>query len=154
MRVVVPALSETCEASRALGAEGVEFLLVEMEDEGHYGRLLADLWDAGHGFTIVEHDVVPWPGALRQLAACERGWCGYEYPLGKRGKLGGALGCVRFSTRLIEEHPALAASWRDCSWRELDGRVQADAGRAVGRDHYHVHRPPVAHARRAETWSS
>ena len=112
MLVVVPALGRTCEASRALNAEGVDFLLVEMEDEGHYGRLLADLWESGRGFTIVEHDVVPWPGALRRLADCERGWCGYEYPLGKRGKLGGALGCVRFSTRFRLFRIRLLAAWQ------------------------------------------
>lgn len=152
--VVIPALSETCEAARALNAEGVEFSLVRMEDERHYGRLLADLWKLGRGFTVVEHDVVPWPGALRRLDSCEREWCGYEYPLGQRGKLGGALGCVRFSTRLIEAHPNLADAWGSSSWRGLDGRVQIDVGRASGREHYHVHQPPVAHARRAETWTS
>lgn len=143
--VIIPALTEDCAASRALRAEGISHRVVVMTDDQHYGRLLEDEWATGEGFTILEHDVIPWPGALAALEECDQEWCGYDYPLGRRGMLGGSLGCTRFSAALTSHHPEVPAAWRGCSWQRLDGKVIAAASSATGMSYHHPHLPPVAH---------
>jgi hypothetical protein len=141
-QLVVPALSGDCPAALALRAEGLYPQVVIMDDDLAYGRLLARLWREGAGFVLVEHDVVPWPGAVAGMASCREAYCGHRYQIA--GQLGGTLGCVRFSAALIAEHPDLPATWAGSHWSNLDIKL-TNALWDVGVREYHVHEPPVAH---------
>src|SRR3989304_4422313 len=70
VEVYVPALRDDCPAASALSVEGVDHHLALMFDEMGYGTLLSNLWFYGEGFIILEHDVVPFPGAIKALQEC------------------------------------------------------------------------------------
>lgn len=114
-----------------------------------YTRLLECLWAAGEPFAVVEHDIVPHPGALAELEACDRPWCAFGYPY-----LGGThagLGCARFSAALLAAVPnAVERTWAESTnvhppgfWCQLDDRLSRSLRRAGYASH--VHGPPVTH---------
>jgi hypothetical protein len=121
--------------------EGLEVTEVVMADRLHYARLFTELWQAGEGFILVEHDVVPWPGAIAQLEACEHECCAFEYPSG--GSWCRSLGCTKFSTSLVRRIP-YDVEWQNRAWDELDGAVFATL---QGEVEMHIHQPPVAHVK-------
>ena len=132
----------------ALTMEGREVVEVVMTDANHYGRLFTELWQAGEGFTLVEHDIVPWPGAIAELEACEQECCAFEYPNGTihaepRSGWCASLGCIKFATSLLKRVP-YDPEWQNRGWDELDGAV---FGTLQGQATVHVHSPPVAHAK-------
>lgn len=126
----------------ALTMEGREVREVVMNDRLHYGRLFTELWQAREGFILVEHDVVPWPGALVALELCEYECCAYQYPSGS-GAWAMSLGCIKFSGSLVRRIP-YDLEWQNRWWDELDGAVFATL---QGEVDVHIHRPPVAHAK-------
>ncbi len=136
-------------AALALTNEGVEVAEIRMRDYTNYGRVFTEQWHGGHGFIVVEEDVIPWPGALRQLDACEHEWCCFLFPNGMVtwDPLSGfcdGLGCMKFATALVSRVPA-SVEWQNRGWDALDGAVHAtliEAGAVL-----HVHEPPVAHAK-------
>jgi hypothetical protein len=113
-----------------------------MNDHFHYGRLVTETWQAGQGFILVEHDVVPWPGALAELEACAEECCAFEYPAGSSWCM--SLGCIKFSTSLVASLP-YGNEWQNRGWDELDGAVFATLQDAQVQ--VHIHHPPVAHAK-------
>jgi hypothetical protein len=122
--------------------EGLEVTEILMTDRLHYARMFTEQWQSRRGFILVEHDIVPWPGALQQLDACEEELCTFEYPVGAGG-WGRSLGCTKFAESLVERVP-YDVTWQNRAWDELDGGVFATLqGEAV----MHVHTPPVAHAK-------
>lgn len=163
MRVIVPAVAEDCLASLALKAEGVDHETRICDGAFGYGKLIADLWRQGRGFILVEHDIVPWPGALDAMWKCPEYWCGYPYPYfyytyapdSRRQMLRShACGCVKFSDVLVKGWPDLPTErrWEEHHWESLDGLV----GRSIvyAMQHlrpavsgWHEHNPPVAHIR-------
>jgi len=137
--------------------EGLEVTEVVMNDRLHYGRMFTERWQTGSGFILVEHDVVPWPGTLRQLVACIEEFCAFEYPAGgpiveePRSGWCVSLGCTKFSSDLVERIPYDIA-WQNRAWDELDGAVFATLQNEAD---LHIHYPPVAHAKaRAMTMRS
>jgi hypothetical protein len=143
-RVVVAALRYDDAAVLALEWERLFPEVHVVAGEYGYGELLARLWRDGVGFCLVEHDIVPWPGALAALWDCAEPWCGYRFMLG-HGDLGRGLGCLRFSTELLQTHVGAADELAGIAWHDLDGRVM-DLMQSAGLDDYHVHHPPVGHA--------
>lgn len=135
--------------------EGLEVIEVVMNDRLHYGRVFTEWWQRGQGFLLVEHDIVPWPGAMRQLDECRQEWCAFEYPNGMiveepRSGWCASLGCMKFSTMLVEGIP-YGSEWQNRGWDELDGAVFATL---QGKTDLHIHQPPVAHVKaRAITMS-
>jgi len=132
----------------ALTMEGLEVTEVVMNDYHHYGRLVTELWQAGEGFILIEHDIVPWPGALDELEACERECCAFEYPSGPivaepRSGWCVSLGCIKFSDSLVQRVP-YGHEWQNRGWDELDGAVFATL---QGEVDVHIHQPPVAHVK-------
>jgi len=152
-----------CPAHLALRMEGIDHEQYLCIGDLDYGDIIAAIWRSGHGFILIEHDVVPWPGALATLEACQYDWCCHLYPYhsdqpaGTRDRLGGSIGCVKFSTRLVKAHPDLCDAWEGVPWRAVDGHMIQAIGPALGQDRgeecafWHEHLPPVAHARRYET---
>jgi hypothetical protein len=128
--------------------EGLEVAEVVMNDRLHYGRMFTEQWQSRHGFILVEHDVVPWPGALSELDACQEELCAFEYPAGTvieepRSGWCVSLGCTKFATSLVQR-VEYGLDWQNRGWDELDGAV---FGTLQGKAETHIHRPPVAHAK-------
>lgn len=136
MNVVVPYTHLNEWLPVCLKADGVDATYIQMLDEGHYSRLLADLWRAGGSFILLEHDVLPWPGALRQLWDCPENYCAFPYRLS--GCVGLAMGCNKFSTNLLKAYPYTF----DAPWNILDGKVKHLL------PYPHMHLPPVLHLNR------
>lgn len=114
--------------------------------EDDYARYFAMLWARGP-FILVEHDVVPWPGAVEELAACPHPWCVFAYEAGTefaRDNSGVPLGCVKFDPAALGECPAQplpGGLYPD--WGSLDGIVSSTL---LTRNIYpHQHTPAVAH---------
>jgi hypothetical protein len=147
MEVVVAAAGPDCPAHLALLAEGIEHRNHLCEGKFGYADLLAELWEAGTGFVLVEHDVVPWPGAVGKLIACPEAWCVHGYPMNVDGIrwTNRTLGCVKFSAKLTRATPEIAGRMRGIEWGYLDRMVVW-----VGEHHrqgFHEHTPQVAHCR-------
>lgn len=120
-----------------------------MDDPLHYGRWLRDVWNQGSGFVIIEDDVVPWPGAIRQLLECDHDWCLFEHPRTMvcwepRSGFATGLGCVKFSDRLVQAH---TADWGDLRWDEVELGVRL----MLADNSPHIHYPPVAHLKASTT---
>lgn len=146
--IIVPTQKIGTPAMLALTMEGLEVSEVVMNDYHHYGRLLTEQWQSRRGFILVEHDIVPWPGALAQIDACREEFCGFEYPNGMmveepRSGWCASLGCVKFAPSLVQRIP-YGPEWQNRGWDELDGAVFATL---QGEVELHVHQPPVAHAK-------
>lgn len=126
-----------CPAHWALAQERVEHEVVLLGDDEHdYGRNFADLWNHGEPFIHVEHDVVPWPGAVTQLAECPEPFCTFEAPI--------ARGTISVGFGIGKHTPEPPAPMIDRWDRVESAAMQWLRERGILR---HVHYPPVAHAR-------
>lgn len=122
------------------------------EDRWAYTDYLQDMWDRGQTFINVEHDVVPWPGALEQLMDCPNPWCffGYRQALDVAANGGAPFGLVKLDERIIAGLPRVWQEMRvhyrdhDQAWRYNDIHFFAHA-RAQGW-HPHQHVPSVLNA--------
>lgn len=146
MRVIVPSPTEVCVADFALRTEGVPHETYLLRGPYAYGQLLARIWKEGTGFIVVEHDIAPWPTALRLLAMCSQQYCGHYYPMANGGEVGGALGCTKFGTTLVVNNPDLVRTWPTVEWKYLDAEVISTVDYHL-KGHFHLHSPPVAHVR-------
>ena len=142
MHLVVPALSDACPAAAALRGEGLRPDVRIVDDDRAYAELITELWRRRTGFIIVEHDIIPWPGAVAGLWACPRPYCMYRYPIG--GLLAGTLGCVKFGAGLLAALPDLPATFSGAHWSTLDVKI-TNALWNNGVRAPHVHQPAVAH---------
>lgn len=160
MKVIVAAVAENCTASLALKMEGVKHQVGICDGDFGYGELLASIWSLGEGFILIEHDIVPWPGALQAMWDCKSEWCGYPYPYYTRNRVGSrerlirshSCGCVKFSDALVRGWPDLPTEreWAKCRWSKLDGLIGRSIVSALKSSlifEWHEHSPPVAHAR-------
>lgn len=145
MRTIVPSRWASAPATRALVMEGEEVIEVVFDDlHFGYSRLVRDEWNAGlGGFVVVEDDVVPWPGALREFARCEHDWCAFEVPRGivsyePRSGFAVGLACVRFSDALVGRY---RADWPDCHSDEVELQVRL----MLEAEELHLHYPACAH---------
>lgn len=138
MRVLVAAVRPGCTAHRALCAEGVPHDEHLCEGPLGYAGMVADAWR--DGFVLVEHDVVPWVGAVRQLWDCPGDWCAFRYAKG--GSTIRSLGLVKFSARLVRSNLGLADGWRGVEWRELETAVLGAVSKLVP---VCKHAPAVGH---------
>lgn len=146
--IVVPFVAGLLEpATRAWAdANKARLQFLGPEDDA-YWRFLADEWRyPWEALVIVEQDVVPAPGAVDGMAACERPWCVSPYQLGTGVWLEEGLGCTKFSARLRRDFPELleAVGTVDADgapakdWHRLDTRIAA-ALKALGYTP-HIHR--------------
>jgi len=153
MRVIVAAVNDDCSAHLALSAEGICHEVIMCNGEFGYSEHFKAWWRTGHGFILIEHDIAPWVGAVRQLAECPSDWCSFRYS--KSGHTIHALGCVKFSTRLVKTIPNLPDRWDQCTWQTLENQVLPAIAEALRRDEPSrmpvcKHSPPVAHVRRLD----
>jgi len=109
LRVVIPYTPARLEPrTRAWGeANGAEFVDVSADVEA-YWRLLRELWVAGDSFVLVEHDVLPPPGAIEGMTECADELCLHPYPDSMASKIWEFhLGCTRFGAELLAQFPDL-----------------------------------------------
>jgi len=145
MRVVVTRVDGISPAHRALVTEGVDHDVFDTPDDDSYPRLLERLWREGGDFILVEHDVVPWPGAIAELASCPRQWCAFRAPLPGGALALSTIACGKFTAPVLAATPSLPSQWGD-DWRRLDSYIPGEIMRTIA-ESPHEHGPPVAHAR-------
>lgn len=103
-----------------------------------YDRLFRRLWAEGEPFILVEHDILPWPGAVQQLWTCDREWCGFPYYI--FGEMRVQLGCVKFDPARLGPCPLpeKLSHWQGLDWVVI--RTLAERGQSG-----HLHEPAVTH---------
>lgn len=114
--------------------------------EESYFNLMREAWLAQKTFILIEHDLVPWPGALTQIWQCEAPFCTYPAPhgIGPDRKYTYGLGILKFDEMLMKwfpdhlEDPSLTRKWY-----HLDGEVFTRLQEKNIKIHYHY--PPVLH---------
>lgn len=129
---------------------GYDYEPVKVTGKYGYSKYFKQRWAEGQTFINIEHDCVPWPGAIEAIEQCEQDWCVYNYslPVHRQQNLGIVeaggipLGCIKISAHLIAET-------KDCwdkpiDWSYCDGHL-ADYLRARGfRPHQHF--PSIVNA--------
>lgn len=86
---------------------------IRLTEEDSYVRYFEERWAERRTFINLEHDVVPWPGALDELWACPQPWCAFGYRPGENLAQPDAcayLGCAKIGEALIARLPNV---WRD-----------------------------------------
>lgn len=147
MNIVCPFTEVAPETSGALAPYDVRY--VEMDADDAYTGLLLGLWAQGETFVLVEHDIVPWPGAIEDLWGCPQPWCGFPYPF--MGGMHNGLGCCKFGASLVVDHPSTIADTLTESnnvhprghWCNLDDRITRQLHRRGVTKHPHL--PTVGH---------
>lgn len=156
MRVVCPyvtagptierGLHPLCEAALARYAPDADLIDLGNRSDAYHG-LLAELWGSGESFAIVEQDIEIHETVIPELGTCHEPWCVFAYNIGwPAAPVGSALGCVRFSARLLAEIPNAMAGLPVRGWQQLDWALAARL-REAGHEP-HVHEPLVAHHHR------
>jgi|WetSurMetagenome_2_1015567.scaffolds.fasta_scaffold227392_2 hypothetical protein len=140
--VVVPFVNEDPAARAAvrlnLEMQGLAPRYVELDASFAYDALIRRLWAEGEPFILVEHDILPWPGAVQQMWTCDRPWCAFEYLM--MGELRVALGCTKFDPARLGPLPLPQepVPWRTMDWHIID--TLATRGECS-----HLHEPAVSH---------
>jgi hypothetical protein len=159
LRVVCPytEFHPLAEAVLKRHAPQAEYFYVGQTDQSYF-NLLAEVWAAGCGFLLVEHDIEIRAGVVREARACPEPWCTWPYSgPGWSDPAGDALwyeslGCVRFSTQLLAAEPdlmsvAYAITDRQGrpagDWRALDVSIAPTLKDRGYRAHHH--RPVLHH---------
>lgn len=144
--VFIPAPKFPCPASLTLENEGIDFVGVLMTDEYSYGNFMADEWKKEEPFIVLEHDIAPYPEAIKDIMWCDHPWCAYEYYHHEGYKLY-AMGCIKFSRYIIENSQDMPNKhgWRFNNWITLDSAIIPPLTERYGRPH--IHYPPVAHVK-------
>jgi hypothetical protein len=148
--VVVPFTNLRDETRAAV--ESAVFVSLEDRDDAYFD-FLAGLWTLGETFVLVEHDIVPWEGAIDDLLGCSQPWCsfGYLLELGETTIMHHGLGCVKFSEELCAEFPSV---WSEIAleandvhpakhWCNIDDRLTRWLTTHGAKQHRHD--PPVEH---------
>jgi hypothetical protein len=117
------------------------------DSEESYHNLQKRLWAEQEQFIIVEHDIVVWPTAIKQIWDCSYWLCAYQAPAGPSPdgySLG--LGCLKYSSALMKAFPnhmdeveEKYRSWKNNDWA-LTWRLLEHKGVGI-----HFHEPPVIH---------
>jgi hypothetical protein len=142
------------------------YVQLDPDDDRHYWAVLAEWWDRGEAFVIVEHDIEIHGGVLGEFEACPEPWCTFPYARLLCGPhsswsveawgpgiplLDKSLGCTRFSAELVRAEWDLLDRLGEWSiggsppghWKRLDDGSAVllhERGYQV-----HVHHPEVTH---------
>lgn len=135
-----------CEAALARYAPEAEMVDLGSRHDAYYA-LLREVWADGKAFLLVEHDIELHEAVIPELGACQEPWCLYAYNIGwPPAPVRSALGCVRFSARLLAEFPDAIAGLPVRGWQQLDCSLYPRLREAGFRPH--EHEPLVAHHHR------
>lgn len=80
-----------------------------------YVDYLDKAWALGDSFINMEHDIVPWPGAIQSLLHCRNEWCffGYLPDLDFISSGASVFGLTKFESSFIARCPDVWQCWRD-----------------------------------------
>lgn len=120
---------ETVEAVRAAGYP-YALWPIDHTDPFAYGALFAQWWATPGHLVVVEQDMVPPPGSIEKLIACEHVWCSHTYSCDTQVPAYG-LGLCKFSRSVKDTYPTLgeqaARSYtgraRGMHWLSLNERI-------------------------------
>jgi len=105
----------------------VRAVLVDVSDAATgYLDYMQKAWSLGRDFINLEHDIVPWPGAIQALLECPEPWCFYGYDHGVDFVRSSCpvLGLTRFRAGFVKRFPRLWANYDpphpEHPWRGLD----------------------------------
>jgi hypothetical protein len=141
MKIVVPYVTLHPVTRHCLESEKLDAEYVQMQDDDDYRRLMQRLWRENKPVVIVEHDIAPWPGAIRELWECPCAWGAYSYKIDGGIGIYHGLGCTKLTPRLMAAVPKI---WdRPEPWHLLD-QIMFFAARNEGWEPHH-HRPAVIH---------
>lgn len=101
----------------------VLFHQIDPVDPWTYAEFLRLWWREPTDTLVCEHDTVPPPGALEELAGCDEAWCTHPHWVGDRYMLD-SLGLAKFHVLLKAMHPDLA----DLALARPDPRVYTRLG--------------------------
>src|ERR1700752_1918127 len=84
-----------------------ELLFVDCSQEWAFPNYFRQRWNEGETFINIEHDVVPWLGAVEELWDCPHDWCYFDYHSmpGKCECEPPPIGLVKFSETFIQQVP-------------------------------------------------
>ena len=125
---------------------GYNYIPVETLGDYGYYEYFKKRWEEGKTFINLEQDIVPYPGALKELWDCPQDWCMYDIHVPCRWNLnledsnigGYPLGCMKISSEMIKSTPKL---WeKPIKWDEIE-RILIPGIFPV-----HQHRPGVVNA--------
>jgi hypothetical protein len=139
--LLVPYTNLRPETKGALAGEDALFLDVSGSDEDYYWAL-EGFWHRQQGVLICEHDIVPYPGAIDALRACERPWCGVPYLIGRNFVVD--LGLTKFSPEIMAAYPDAVDRMENTHWKSLDGQLLGYLRPKLG-EGPHWHWPAVRH---------
>ena len=135
--------------------EGVHVERVPVDQGWAYLNHLQACWNMGESFLNMEHDIVPWPGAIQSLLVCPREWCffGYLPDFDFVSEGSSVLGLTKFTAPFIAKFPHVWQAYREeCEndgretpWRECDTHLGRYA-RKHGGWPPHQHFPAVLNA--------
>jgi hypothetical protein len=122
---------------------GLSPCYVEMQRPEDYWTLMYDLWENRQDAVIVEHDILPWPGAIEELFACPCNWCSFTYKMKGGYGIHHAFGCTKFGGEFMNQLPDIWTKLDQTNWNTLDAQL-CELAKLEGLTP-HPHRPPVIH---------
>ena len=144
MKIIVPTAPDVDPiAATVLESQGYHPDVRPTGGRDGYVSLIEHLWSERETFVIVEHDIIPWPGAIDEMWACPAAWCAFPYLLS--GGYDAALGCTKFDETLMRAvhypYTERPDRWQNAEW--IIARVRDAVGFLP-----HRHAPPVTHLNR------
>lgn len=142
LKIYVP-YTNLSEATR-IALINYDYIPVDLNNR-EYSEFLSERWQEGESFVTVEHDVIPWPGAIESIIDCPEPWCGYAYHTGAsldpHMYWHPMLGCTKIGKEFISRTPGCwdaSVAWYDCD-------VQLATRGYAARMSPHRHYPGVVH---------
>lgn len=132
------------EALGVIHTEGVgQVLDFPCQDDYAYAAGLERWWFDGESIVIVEHDIAPTPGQVRELIECPELFCSMDYagpnwPSWAVSTIAACIGLAKLDSRLrkmTDRRPCVPR----VHWHDVGGSLWDVFGPA------HIHPGPVAH---------
>lgn len=145
MKCYIASTSRYTPTAFALEREGEEFELVLMKTKYSYAHLIYELFSKGEGFILLEHDIVPWPGAIKELRNCKEDWCTHKYPFAPNA-IRWAMGCIKLSSNIVR-NGKIPKGLLSKEWNQVDGTLIPAIIRHTEIKAPHIHVPHFSHVK-------
>lgn len=124
-----------------------EYTAVRLDGTDGYSRFLEERWNEAEDFVNVEHDVIPWRGAIEEIKACPQPWCTFLTDVDNKMFRIPTLNVAKFGAQLLRDHPIDWAAQRVDkfpSWQHCDSWIKI--GLETRGVEVHYHSPAVINA--------
>lgn len=133
------------ETIEALKRETLPVDYCPLRTDTDYYELLRNLWGDKQTFITVEHDIIPFEGAIQELLDCPHDWCGFPYEYPPFGTYVG-MGCGKFAAGIMKRHPRALidiSEWHDDKhprrhWCRLDAYLKQYLAARGETQHFHA----------------